>query len=200
MAAATADHIGLNPRQPPIEPVQAGLDCCYYAQLALVVAGIALGALASSTFAIGVSCGIVGSLLFYSVVALISHCARIRFIFISSEHNVFLRTCVGPIIEEILFRGIIQPLAEMSFAYTLPAVTVELFGAPVTLAALVAIVATALIFGLAHLFNSHPRTGGQAIHTAVASLALGLLAVRVGLLASIAMHMVHNTANAIIVP
>jgi membrane protease YdiL (CAAX protease family) len=185
-------------QNPPVpQPIAPPRDCCYYAQLALVVAGIALGALASSTFAIGVSCGIVESLVFFSIVVLASYYTEIHLV--TSHHDVFLRTCVSPTLEEIFFRGLIQPLAEMSLAYALPAVTVEIFGATLTLAAIVAITTTALIFGLAHLYNSRPGSNIQAIHAAIGSIALSLLAVRVGLAASIAMHVVHNTATAIVI-
>jgi membrane protease YdiL (CAAX protease family) len=161
--------------------------------LITIVAIIAIGTLASSTFAIGVGVGVLESLVFFPAFALAAKCAGMQPFGLPPNYNTWMSNCVAPIVEECLFRSVIQPLAEKPIAYILPALTVEILGAQFALATLVTIVVTSLLFGVSHLFNGHPNASSQAIHATLGGVLLGIVAVHFGLLASISAHMVHNT-------
>ncbi len=94
----------------------------------------------------------------------------------------------GPIAEEGIFRGLIQPLVTKSIQILVPAATAALFGTGLSVATVVSIVATSVFFGAAHYFNPHKNAHIQAVSAALGGLTLGLLSAQFGIGASIAAH------------
>jgi len=104
-----------------------------------------------------------------------------------------LGTLIAPVAEELVFRGGIQPLLTRTLIWLVPTTTAIFAGTGLSIAAAVSIVATAAIFGFAHIFNQHQNSHIQAIITAVEGVAFGILAAQFGLGASIAAHLTINT-------
>lgn len=117
----------------------------------------------------------------------------------NSEYEQILReypslgTLVAPVIEEGIFRGLIQPLATRAILFLIPAAGAALLGPSLSIAVTVSVVATAVLFGITHLFNSHKNSHIQAIVTTFSGIAFGLIAAQFGLPAAIAAHMINNT-------
>ena len=96
----------------------------------------------------------------------------------------------GPFLEEVVFRVLIQDVLHKITQKIFPDVDVEIFSSTVKLAALVAIVASAIIFGWAHY-----SSGFGLLHVILATMSgitLGLLKHHHGLVASTAAHMTNN--------
>jgi membrane protease YdiL (CAAX protease family) len=105
-----------------------------------------------------------------------------------------LGTLIAPIVEEGFFRGVLQPLATRTMIWLVPAAAATaFFGTGLSIATAVTIVATATLFGLAHLSNPHKNSHIQAIITGVDGIVFGVLAAQFGLGASIAAHIAGNT-------
>lgn len=107
--------------------------------------------------------------------------------------NPLLGTLVAPILEELTFRGGMQPLLTRGVLWLAPAAAGAFLGSSMSIAATVALVATAALFGAVHCFNDHKNAHIQAIFCTVSGVADGLLALHFGLGASIAAHIVNNT-------
>jgi membrane protease YdiL (CAAX protease family) len=104
-----------------------------------------------------------------------------------------LAVCLfGPIVEEGVFRGFVQPLLTVGIQILVPAATAALFGTGLSVATAVSVVATAVIFGAVHYFNPHKNSHIQAVSCTVGGIVLGLLAVQFGIGASIAAHVANN--------
>ncbi|MGC1878917.1 MAG: CPBP family intramembrane glutamic endopeptidase [Rhabdochlamydiaceae bacterium] len=99
----------------------------------------------------------------------------------------------GPIAEEGIFRGLVQPLLTKSVQVLIPAATVIFFGTGLSVATAVAIVATSVLFGAAHLPNRHKNAHIQAMSATVSGVVMGILAARFGIGASIAAHIANNS-------
>lgn len=96
----------------------------------------------------------------------------------------------GPLIEEIVFRGICQSCLMEIAEGVLPDKDVKIFSHTIKLSALVAIVATSILFGLAHL-----SSGLGILHVVMATfggIVMGLLKHHYGLTASAAAHVTNN--------
>ncbi len=102
-------------------------------------------------------------------------------------------TVAAPILEEGFFRGILQPLAIRAIVFIVPAASAAFLGTGLSVAVLVSVVATAILFGLVHLTNDHKNTHIQAFSATKSGIVYGFLAVYLGLPAAIAAHMIHNT-------
>lgn len=85
-------------------------------------------------------------------------------------------TLLGPIFEEVLFRGIILP-ALFNITKSVP----------------FAAIGSGLLFGAAHLNNRHDGAQKQAIVSAIWGTAIGFFSVSYGLGAAIAAHIANNT-------
>ena len=97
------------------------------------------------------------------------------------------------------FRGLVQPLLTKSVQVLIPAATVVFFGTGLSVATAVAIVATSVLFGAAHLSNPHKGAHIQAMSATVSGVVLGILAARFGIGASIASHIANNSLVSIFV-
>jgi len=99
----------------------------------------------------------------------------------------------GPIVEEGVFRGFLQPVLTNAVQILIPAAAAALFGPTLSVAVIVSVVATSVLFGAAHLFNSHKNAHIQAISSTVAGLIYGFLTVQFGIGAAMAAHIANNT-------
>ncbi len=163
------------------------------------VAVLAFGALVfPSSVPIGILAG-AGSFVATIVVLVASRCFQL---FVEDEeaenkqysHTEMLQmTLTGPLIEEVIFRGGIQPLGTRAILWLIPAASALCLGTSLTIACCASIFFTAVLFGLAHLTNKHKNTHIQAYNAFKGGVIYGFLSVHFGLLAAIAAHMVHNT-------
>ena len=102
-------------------------------------------------------------------------------------------TLKAPFLEEIFFRGCMQPLLTRCIVYLAPAAAAAFLGTGFSIATTVSIVATAAIFGFIHIFNEHKNSHIQAFSATIGGVILGVTAVQFGLAAAIAAHIVNNT-------
>jgi hypothetical protein len=105
----------------------------------------------------------------------------------------------GPIAEEGVFRGIIQPLLTRTIQILLPAAAVAFFGTPLSIAVFISVVASSILFGAAHYMNPHKNAHIQAISATVGGLVYGFLSAQFGIGASMAAHIANNTLVSMIV-
>lgn len=102
-------------------------------------------------------------------------------------------TLGAPIVEEGIFRGLLQPLATRAILFIVPAAAAAFLGTGLSIAVVVSIVATAAIFGFVHVFNDHKNSHIQAFAATLGGVAFGVVAAQFGLPAAIAAHIVNNT-------
>jgi membrane protease YdiL (CAAX protease family) len=105
--------------------------------------------------------------------------------------DAMLTCSLVPIVEEVLFRVVIQGSVKWVAAKILPNREIDILGyAKLPLPALVSLVATSILFGALHYSN-----GGMLIVfcATVAGINFGLLKEKVGLVSSCASHMVTNS-------
>ena len=89
---------------------------------------------------------------------------------------------IGPIIEELIFRGGLQSLIKKAIIYFLPCY--------IKIAAKIAIVVSGICFGLGHL----KQAKFQALHSGIGGcFVLGPLMEKYGLLTSMGAHIINNT-------
>lgn len=99
-------------------------------------------------------------------------------------------TLILPILEEIEFRGVLQPILNK----TINTISNECFyGVPI--AAIASILATSLCFGYIHKDNDLNRKDIITVSATVAGIALGVISLKWGLAGSIAAHIMHNTVT-----
>jgi membrane protease YdiL (CAAX protease family) len=147
------------------------------------------------SFPIGI---VVGSIYTGIVIGSISAMGMLKFeipqtkiVFISDKFNsdmlhlikpIFV-TIIGPLGEELLFRGSI-PLLSHAIVYLIPNASAVLFG-PFNVSVVISIVATSILFGLLHDDLSKIKIIGGLVY--------GILGVYFGLAAAVGAHMMHNT-------
>ncbi len=107
------------------------------------------------------------------------------------KSSPFSATVVAPALEECVFRGGIQTLITQSI---LPITAATMFG-PFSVASVIAILVTSLIFGAVHASNPHKNAHVQAVVTTIGGIAFGCLFAQYGLGASIAAHIMNNTIS-----
>ncbi len=164
-------------------------------ELVTTVALVAIAAAVSSTFAVGAGVGLCMIAVVLPAISLVKWCLDRPSPKVLLDPHPLNACLLTPIIEEGIFRGLLLPLSTQVFTRLLPEIEIGILGAQVALASLVAVVAIAVIFGLYHLTNNDPNTDLQALFATVSGAVLGLLAVRCGLVAAVAAHMVNNTAS-----
>jgi membrane protease YdiL (CAAX protease family) len=105
-------------------------------------------------------------------------------------------TCIiAPIVEEVIFRVILQGSLQCIFKRVLPAVAITVFGAQIPLYACAAMIVAGSAFGVLHLKNSHNLSKVQAVVAGFAGICFsGPLYYYYGLWATCMEHIVHNTA------
>ena len=109
-------------------------------------------------------------------------------------NNIINTTFVAPIFEELLFRGALQLLLIAAISWLSPvAATALLFGTGLTVAEMLSIFVTSIIFGAMHIQNRHAGCYRQAALCFNAGIVYGVVAMKYGLVASIAAHIINNT-------
>jgi membrane protease YdiL (CAAX protease family) len=109
------------------------------------------------------------------------------------SNHLFFGAVGAPILEEILFRGCLQPLTTKAILWLVPAASATIMSLNLSVAVVVSVVAIGAIFGFVHYFNDHKNSHIQAVVTGIAGIALGLTAAYLGLPAAIGAHMLNNT-------
>jgi len=96
----------------------------------------------------------------------------------------------GPVLEELVFRGLLQPVLTKGVAFIYGDKEIEVFNHKIKIAEAVGVTASSVLFGMAHLTNG---TGvQQVISTTLTGLVLGTLKNRYGLLSATSAHMTNN--------
>jgi len=163
------------------------------------VAVMGLGIIFAPNFAIGLVIGV----LEYTISMLISLSAQAIFPLVREKNSQYSiqvmndpihTTLVCPILEELLFRGALQPLLIAAISWLAPvAATALLFGTGLTVAAMLSIFVTSIIFGVMHISNRHVGSYRQAALCFIGGIVDGVVAIQYGLVASIAAHIINNT-------
>lgn len=107
--------------------------------------------------------------------------------------NPILASIIGPVLEEVAFRGLLLPTIARIALRILPFAAAPFLGTGMLVATAIGIGCSAVAFGAIHLFNSHENAKSQALVCAVAGIAHGVLYATFGLGASIAAHIMNNT-------
>jgi len=174
---------------PPAPPAPLNVvQLKYWQDILTTSAVMAIGAIFIPYFALGLAIG-----LFY--VSFIKPLIRALVLMVMEPNetaqakevreNILLATLIGPVLEEVLFRGLLQPVLLFGMASLFP----QLAG----LAAVIAVLIAGVAFGLAHLGNKHPNSHIQAALCVFSGIFYGIVALQFGLGASIAIHMLNNT-------
>lgn len=162
------------------------------------ITGVALGALFIPHFALGIAVGTAICILKIASNVVIdtfredSENEPKSAYFKSLEENFFDTAVFGPIAEEGIFRGIVQPLLTRAILIIVPAAAGIAFG-PFTIATTVSVVVSGIFFGAVHYFNDHKDSDIQAVKASVSGIVLGFLSAQFGIGAAIAAHIVNNT-------
>ncbi|HEY2811484.1 MAG TPA: CPBP family intramembrane glutamic endopeptidase [Rhabdochlamydiaceae bacterium] len=104
-------------------------------------------------------------------------------------------TCVGgPLLEEGIFRLVIQGTLQQILPKIVPAIAVSVFGFQFPMAIVIAMVASSIIFGAAHMSNHHSGAAYQSANAAISSLFVEApLFYFYGFWASFFAHCINNT-------
>ena len=104
-------------------------------------------------------------------------------------------TLWAPLLEEALFRGVLQSFVLLTLSLLAPSLAIAPFLATgMSIAAVCAILVTAVSFGLLHLSNSKNNDAYmQAALSTLGGIVYGVLAIQFGLGVSIAAHIANNT-------
>lgn len=115
-------------------------------------------------------------------------------IYLNKSLSSHLSSTLGaPLVEEILFRGIVQPFLAHSIILLFPTAAQAVFSPLLTTAMIISILATAILFGLAHFKNQTDYARCQVILSSITGCAYGILAAEFGLQAAIAAHIINNS-------
>lgn len=108
--------------------------------------------------------------------------------------NRFYFSVIAPTIEELLFRGGLQPLLILTIAALVPPLsTAMLLSTGLSITSAIAIAVTSLLFGFMHIFNAHDLALMQAMNAAILGITFGVVAVQYGIITVMAAHIIHNT-------
>ena len=165
----------------------------------LKVSGIiVLGAVLTPNFSIGLIFGVVNLLISASIIVAANIISPIKHKE-NQPYHVFLKSnpiyaaIIAPIVEELLFRGVLLPILQVIIASLVPATTAIFICGGISVASAIAILATAIIIGAVHLGNKHNGAHRQALLCTIMGVSLGAISVQFGLFAAIAAHMINNT-------
>jgi len=105
-----------------------------------------------------------------------------------------------PIVEEIIFRGIMQGGLTFILNRDMPVATISLLGLQLPLASALAMTIAGASFGYAHLFNKHENSHIQAINTGLSGIFVyGPMYHFYGLPATCFMHIINNTIFSVLI-
>ena len=106
--------------------------------------------------------------------------------------NQIYVTFIGPITEELIFRGAVLPLSLLTIGLLFPAsLTTPFFGLGISMAAACALIISSVSFGLVHYGNGG-KNHLQVISSALGGIVYGLLSLQFGLITAIGAHIFNN--------
>jgi len=158
-----------------------------------------LGILFAPNFAIGLVIGVLDCTINYLITRAVETFFPLALeennqYFFDVMNNIINTTLVAPIFEELLFRGALQLLLIAAISWLSPvAATALLFGTGLTVAEMLSIFVTSIIFGAMHIQNRHAGYYRQAAYCFNTGIVYGVVAMKYGLVASIAAHIINNT-------
>lgn len=180
--------------------VEINIDPKNFLFLIPTITGIALGIIFLPNFTLGLAAGFgmvvvtVISLKLLTVAGLIEDIKEEK-----SEYAKMLgkesleATLFGPIAEESLFRGGMQPLLTKAIEWIIPSTAAALIGPSFSIAATTSILVTGVFFGALHYLNPHKAALHQAVVASIGGVAFGALAAQFGFGAAVAAHIANNT-------
>ena len=182
------------------EPIEITIDSRSSLFFVPAITAVALGALFIPNFSLGLAAGAAKFVCSIIGCAALNHSGILPSVeettstYHQAIRSMLLDTSIfGPIEEEGVFRGIIQPLIAHSIQILVPAAAMAAFGPSLSVAVVVSIVATSVFFGAMHFFNPHKNALNQAIQATVSGLFLGFMSAQFGIGAAIAAHIANNT-------
>ncbi|KTD35661.1 CAAX amino terminal protease self- immunity [Legionella moravica] len=110
--------------------------------------------------------------------------------------NPLTVTITAPLIEELIFRGLLLTVALIAVTTLFPiTTTIMMWETGISLAAAIAISAVAMVFGLVHLGNEHEGAYRQAFIATLSGIAFGVMALQFGLGTAIGAHVINNSIS-----
>lgn len=114
--------------------------------------------------------------------------------------NIPTITLLAPIGEELVFRGMLQPLLAKAVQLAIPSTSAILFGKEISRAQAIAVLSIGVLFGWLHRDN--PTCSGLPSYSRISIISVGGIiygatAAKYGLMASIASHLFNNTVACI---
>lgn len=183
-----------------LEAVEYGIQPRNFLYLIPTITGIVLGILFLPHFGLGLAFGAAHLAIKVISIAILKKAGILQESpEENNEYGKYIRKSLlavslfGPIAEEGIFRGLIQPLGTKSIQILVPAAAAALFGTGLNVATAVSIVATSVLFGAAHYFNPHKNAHIQAVSATLGGLTWGLLSAQFGIGAAIAGHISNNS-------
>lgn len=158
---------------------------------------IGIGILYIPNFTLGLA---TGAVLYFCMLMIILGCKTFFPVNSSSTYEKmimsqkFHTSIIAPVLEEMLFRGILQPLLinlSILFAPT-TSTAITIFGFSLSAPVIFAIGITSIIFGAAHMKNKHEMVNLQVLFASLFGNVLGFLAFEFGLGASVGAHIMNN--------
>lgn len=115
------------------------------------------------------------------------------------DKNPLEGTLYNPLVEELLFRGILQPSITNAISSTFPTSIRTCLRTNLSRSTVISIAGTATLFGLLHHINNHTINNRkdvnfQVINATCAGLMYGSAAAKFGLPAAVAAHITFNTS------
>lgn len=105
--------------------------------------------------------------------------------------NPLYVTLMGPVLEELIFRGTLLNIAIFALICVIPcSATLPFFGTGLSIAVASSLLVTSLGFGLCHFPGS--ESIAQVVGTTSGGIVFGLLAIQFGLTAAIGAHIMNN--------
>ncbi len=188
------------PHTSDMDTIECIIQPSNFLHLIPTITGIALGILFLPHFGLGLAFGAIElTVMLISLVFLRKAGILTSLPDNNSEYDKLLRKSLlqaslfGPIVEEGVFRGVIQPLVTKSIQILVPAAAAALFGTGPSVATAVSVVATSVLFGAFHYFNPHKNVHIQAVTSTVGGLMLGCISAQFGIGASFAAHISFNS-------
>ena len=104
---------------------------------------------------------------------------------------------IAPIVEEVVFRGIMQPLLSVGISYCFPQLSTSAF-LSISKASLLSATMTAAAFGMCHYPDYKKGAPFAVAMSTIAGSVFGVVRERFGILASISAHMMSNLSTGLL--
>lgn len=165
-----------------------------------VISAIALGAIYSPAFQLGAMVAPVAWVSWHTISGIFgliypsNPVQKSNYIKSLSEMHAF-ETCVEiPVIEELIFRGLLFDGVKKIAAFVVAERSILFpLGIAMPLTSTIAIAISSLAFGAVHLSNDHNDTARQFLYCTLSGIYFGVMLEYLGILAPIGAHIVNNT-------